>query len=1528
MAVLWTCACAIGWLFASGVHAELRSFHFQHISGNHGLAQNTVSALLQDRDGYVWVATQGGLHRYDGQDYRLFEQIPGDANSLPDNLVTALAEGEPGQLWVGTNSAYVARFDLASGRFQRLLTAELDHPSQPGKRVLALFYQHGHGLWVTSDGGIDLLDPSSGQRRSVLRQPVTSGFQNSYGYVSDASGMVWATTPGGLYRIDPVTLKVQHVADLPGLQSILRDRQGALWVAADGLYRLDPATATLQRRWPAQGTINANEWLRQIAQDAHGNLWLATVRNGLIRYNPETGETVRVHSTDSGIDGLPADDLRVLMIDRSGLLWIGTEISGVITTQPEGSRFQYLFDPDPAHNQRYTNSVRSLYEAGDGGLWIGTDGDGIKHYDFATDTFDSYTPALLAALPAQSAQSTEHDLRILAIRPADNGALWMASNVGLYRLDPATRHATLQTLPAQSATQTATIGIRALANATDGGLWVGTQTEGLFKLDGEGRPLLHIGVATATAPGLSNPMVNSLYEDARGQLWIGTMEGLDRLQIRNGAIRHFLSDAHDPHTLSGNRVRVIEPARDGALWIGTHSGLNRLLQRVDGSVQIDRFLPQPEQADISRTIYGILEGTEGNLWLSTNNGVLRFNPAQRSFFRHFGSSDGLQHLEFNGDAQLRLTDGRMAFGGIRGLNLFDPARIRDSRYAPNLMLTSARVGGAMQNRIGLLAPTELAFNQSEGVLRLHFAALDHADPGAMQYRYRLDGFDRSWIDADHTPEATYTNLNAGHYVFHAQASNRDGVWSDRELTLQVRVIPPWWNSMAAWIVYVFASILIGLLIGRALQQRRQRELAYTDELRRREEHLKMALWGSGDDFWDLDLPGNSLRRLNVESINELAQHGEQISVTDWRNSVIHPEDLNEVESRMRDHILGHSAHFESEHRVRNADGAWVKVRARGKIVERNSAGRATRVAGTARDITLMDHAERERRIASEVLNSMTEAVTVIDLDFRFVSVNHAFSYITGYTEEEVIGLSTSLLDSSQHPPQFYEQMRLTMQQTGRWSGEMWQRRKDDEEFLCSIEAVEVIEPNGKRGYFVAVLNDITEKKRAEQELRYLANFDTLTGLPNRALLSERLARAIVRARRQDTLVGVLFLDLDRFKEINDSLGHSAGDRILKAVAARLQSIAGPSDTVSRLGGDEFTVVLEDLVSAEAAFEVARKLLASFATPLVIDDRSEISITPSVGISLYPAHGLAPTDLLKHADSAMYQAKANGRNTYLVYTEAMETEARRRANLTAALRRALDRNEFQLLFQPRLSLTSGRITGVEALLRWHSEELGEVMPTAFIPIAEETGMILRIGEWVMREACRTLATWQANGLLDISMAINVSVLQLLRGNLPQLLAEVLESSGAPANRLELELTESMVMANAAETRSMLNQLRQLGVSLAIDDFGTGYSSLVYLKQLPIDMLKIDKEFIDDLTRDPDDEAITTTIITMAHSLGLNVIAEGVESQVQLDFLRQHGCDEIQGFWLSPPLDDEHCQAFIHSWQQTRNVLPSVTVVQLQ
>ena len=560
------------------------------------------------------------------------------------------------------------------------------------------------------------------------------------------------------------------------------------------------------------------------------------------------------------------------------------------------------------------------------------------------------------------------------------------------------------------------------------------------------------------------------------------------------------------------------------------------------------------------------------------------------------------------------------------------------------------------------------------------------------------------------------------------------------------------------------------------------------------------------------------------------------------------------------------------------------------------------------------HAEHDRRIASEVLRSMNEAVCVLNRDFDFVSVNPAFSRMTGYGESEAIGRNASLLDSAQHTSSYYSEIRGTLQHQGRWSGEMWQLRKDGEEFLCAYECSAVLDADGQHALYVLVLNDITEQKRAEQELRYLANFDPLTNLPNRTLLAERLSRAIVRARRQGDRIAVLFLDLDHFKDINDSLGHAAGDRILRAAAARLQETVGSRHTVARLGGDEFTVVLENLGAQDESDDAARGIIAAFERPLMLDDRQEIAVTPSIGISLYPDNAQVPTELLKQADTAMYQAKAAGRRTYARYSEEMDISIRRRATVSGALHKVLDRAELRLVYQPRLSLPQSRIIGVEALLRWQSPD-GDIPPAQFIPLAEESGLIMEIGEWVLREACQTVAQWQREGLPGLGVSVNVSALQLLRGDFPGVVDRVLAETGLPPSLLELELTESVIMANAPQTADKLQAFRDLGVTLAIDDFGTGYSSLAYLKRLPINTLKIDKEFVDDLSHGSEDAAITTTVLAMARSLGLNVVAEGVETEAQLHFLRSHRCDEIQGYWLSPPLEADACLSFIRTWRPT-------------
>jgi diguanylate cyclase (GGDEF)-like protein/PAS domain S-box-containing protein len=706
------------------------------------------------------------------------------------------------------------------------------------------------------------------------------------------------------------------------------------------------------------------------------------------------------------------------------------------------------------------------------------------------------------------------------------------------------------------------------------------------------------------------------------------------------------------------------------------------------------------------------------------------------------------------------------------------------------------------------------------------------------------------------------------------------------------------------------SVVLAIVWTRRIRADRR----HTQQLQEREDRLKLALWASSEQYWDYDLKTRHLRRMWVDS-RSTSPELRVLSMTESDHR-IHPDDLPQVQEKLRAHLRGEAELLISEHRILDNRGEWLWVRARGRAVEMGADGKVRRIAGTARDITRSRQAERERRIAIAVLRSMNEAVAVIDRDFNFVSVNPAFTRTTGYSEREVIGQNASLLDSPQHDVAFYTRIRQKLINDGHWAGEMWQKRKNGQEFLCQVESTATEGIHGEHRLYIAVITDITQQKRAEQELRYLANFDTLTNLPNRAMLSERLSRAIVRARRQDHRIAVLFLDLDRFKDINDSLGHTAGDRILRAAAMRLQETVGEHQTVARLGGDEFTIVLENLDQPADADKVAREIIMAFEAPLVLDDRQEVVISPSIGISLYPDHGQVPTELLKQADTAMYQAKAAGRRTFVRYDDSMEIANRRRAQLSSALHKVLDRGELRLVFQPRLSLTTRRITGVEALLRWTSEDYGEIPPNQFIPLAEESGLILEIGEWVLLDACRTLRRWQDAGATGLTMAVNVSVLQLLRGDFGESVRRVLAETGVAPQALELELTESVLMANAEQAGAKLQALREMGVSLAIDDFGTGYSSLAYLKRLPITTLKIDKTFVTDLNRDPDDTAITTTVITMAHSLGLTVVAEGVETETQLRFLDHFRCDEVQGYWLSRPAPPDACLQFIRNWDPAR------------
>jgi diguanylate cyclase (GGDEF)-like protein/PAS domain S-box-containing protein len=576
---------------------------------------------------------------------------------------------------------------------------------------------------------------------------------------------------------------------------------------------------------------------------------------------------------------------------------------------------------------------------------------------------------------------------------------------------------------------------------------------------------------------------------------------------------------------------------------------------------------------------------------------------------------------------------------------------------------------------------------------------------------------------------------------------------------------------------------------------------------------------------------------------------------------------------------------------------------------KSEGGAVTHYVGAEIDITERKKAETELRLAAACFESQ-EAIVITDADGVILRVNPTFTEITGYTAEEVVGRNPRILKSDRHNTDFYRRMWEAINNTGKWQGEIWDRRKNGEAYPKWLTISAVKNDSGKVTHYIGVHYDITQRKQAEEKIHGLAFLDQLTGLANRFSLHERLAQALGMAQRNNRQLALMLIDLDNFKTINDTLGHPIGDQLLIQVAQRLAGSVRQSDLVARLGGDEFVVLVPEADSPMDVANVADKILTTVSAPYLIDGH-DLHSSPSIGICLYPDDATEAQDLIKKADVAMYHAKANGRGNYQFFKEDIQAAAAARLAIESDLRRALEQRQFVLHYQPQLDLRSGRIVGVEALVRWQHPRRGLVSPIEFIPVAEDTGLIVPLGDWVLEEACRQLAQWRTNGLNDLRMSVNLSAKQFADPGLPLRIEKVLDRTDLPATHLDLEVTESTTMKNPADAAAMMRVLTAQKLSLSIDDFGTGYSSLAYLKQFPISTLKIDRAFVKDIETDPDDASICDVSVLLAHKLGLNVVAEGVETTGQFKYLLSIGCEKIQGYFISKPLPGDQVEQFIRN-----------------
>ncbi|MCX7173234.1 MAG: EAL domain-containing protein [Proteobacteria bacterium] len=623
-------------------------------------------------------------------------------------------------------------------------------------------------------------------------------------------------------------------------------------------------------------------------------------------------------------------------------------------------------------------------------------------------------------------------------------------------------------------------------------------------------------------------------------------------------------------------------------------------------------------------------------------------------------------------------------------------------------------------------------------------------------------------------------------------------------------------------------------------------------------------------------------------------------------ALIHPDEQQLASANFKKIVAAEPEALQRvERRYRLKDGSWRTFETVGKNLLTDPA-----IAGiivNMRDITERKQAEETLRLADRVFRSTVEGIAVTDVHADIVAVNPAFEAITGYSQAEVLGKNPRLLQSGRQDQAFYRELWAGLLATGQWRGELWNRRKNGEAYPEWLTLSTVKDAQGSTTNYVGVFSDISSVKEAQQQIEFLTHHDALTHLPNRTLLKDRLNQGLQRANRENSPLALLYLGLDHFKNINETLGHAVGDSVLQEVVRRLAGVTRAGDTLARLAGDEFVLLLEDDVVAQQ-IAVARKLLELFTAPVLIDGQ-ELEVTASIGISVYPDDGIDTDTLLKHADQAMHNAKAEGRNTYRFFDPALSAGLLERMLMEKALRSALTQNQLVLHYQPQVDLYSGEIVVLEALLRWQHPDKGLLLPGEFISLAEETDLIVPIGAWVLATACHQLQTWHAAGHTELRVAINVSTLQFTHGALVETIAQVLHDNGLDGCYVELELTESLVMFDFSKTEALLKQLKSLGVWLAIDNFGLGSSSLSYLKHFPIDTLKIDRSFIDGIVTDLDDASIVQAIIAMGHGLQLKVVAEGVETEAQVGYLRTLHCDKMQGFHFSHALPAEEIPALL-------------------
>ncbi|MFV7769804.1 EAL domain-containing protein [Shewanella marisflavi] len=1383
-----------GYVFSSETPSNIPVLKVDHYNVPEGLSQSTVSSMVEDQYGYIWIGTLNGLNRFDGTNFKHY--FAGEDNkSLPSSFIRSLYIDSNNRLLVGTDKGLTV-YDQIHDNF-------LEVPELKNTPIWSLT-EDDKSIIVANENTVIKLDKISFESTHRIKVN-TSGIKR---IISKNDKLVIRAYNGDIFLLkgnDSIKIAEKTIGLVSFKGNIYHLKNGEI-INTFNLNRLDLNIKNIDfiSQTSDKLIVFSNNIITTFKDDESKAL-------GKLSLQEKHTNTSNIYIGEKKL---------FLEHPNNGFSLID-----------ENQNLLKTYDTD--------KNVWSINRLNDDNLVIASDSTLINIYNSNLDRLYSFDTKISGPKTAIS----------------KNGHIFVATTEGLISID-------METGKLKRLISGSLFIIKGIPNSNK--LIAGS-------LDGK---VIILNLDSMEEKRIVIDKGNPIYDikPNNENIYIATQGGLFKLR------KEEVSEIYTEDLVANIYIDKND------IYFGTRTSL----------LKIDKngMITKPFE-NSSNPIYSI-SSADNFIVASSNSEVLLFNKKSKELIMlssYFGSQD-----EYNTQS-IEKIGSEIFIGGLNGITKIKPKDLSltiSSMNSPTVFLDELlvfnipEIVGKGILKTPLSQAQKITLKYSDYPFSFRFLVPGNVNKN-LQFSYQLEGLSDVWVNSKGINSATYTNLSSGLYTFKIHAIDPLTQKYGPTKSITIEITPPWWLSIQAKLVYLLITLLItGAVVKAALRRREvQRQIAKS------EERLKLSLWGSGDEMWDWDIETGQIYRSNIWGSLEFPRDGQR-SGDAGEESNIHPMDQERVNTALNKHFYGETDHFEAAYRVKGKDDQWIWILDRAKIVERDENDKALRMTGTIKNISNFKQAEEQLRLFERAIENISEGMFILDNKFKFVEVNEACCDLCEKSRNDFIG---ELFQFDLYPESYSEQIRHILQQQGSWSNEVESSRGDGSSFLMELTVDAIYDEQGVLSHYVGVFSDISRRKQQEEELRKLTNNDLLTSLPNRSSLMVTLGNLV----KKDTHHTLMVLDLDNFKKINDSLGHQVGDELLIKVARRIESTVPYHTSIYRLGGDEFAILVDNNPDIGSSAVIANHVVDAFSSPFELT-KDRVVVGVSIGIVLYPEDDQNEQALLRKADIAMYHAKSAGGNRYQFYSESLNRNAIRQLEVENLIREGLRDDLFEVYYQPKIDLRSSKMAGMEALVRLNHPKHGLISPGEFIPLAEENGLIVEIGEVVLRKACFAAQNWRRQKLFNGRVAVNLSSQQFALPDLQQRIESILRLTQLPAANLELEITEGTVIKQPEKAIKVMMQLSKMGVSLALDDFGTGYSSLSYLKRFPIDTLKIDKAFVDDIDKSDRDLKMVDSIITIAHNMGLSVVGEGVEEASQLNILKALKCEEIQGFIYSKAVDE--------------------------